>query len=762
MQKLEKEDRELTGFKNLIDCYRVLKKYDCRDENAKRFLSQEIQEDILMSIIKWHHLLVKKLDINQLIELTKTESVIEKIKNSISFLDVVSQLGHTEEQIEKFFLFNYENKPFPDEFKRIHGVLIKSGFTLEKLTSYFVLFSTMDERMAYFQELETLFLNLPGFINATILMDTLKTDDGLQKVRYFFSLYKIISELGYEEKQIEIIMFKLSAEERDSLLRLHPHVRLKLNHIEILDLFLLPENRKKWKHLDEFLAEIKGCSYPEECIKPLFLLGYDYDVLSSKEFKELDSGFDINGFKFKDRMACFEYYLKKDDDIFYLKIFVELLPFLLGFFSHSEIMARLIKDNNTIEEFQNIIKFRATLLKLGYVNERQKEMLEANCENKLFPDDFERIHRVLRENRFTLDDILDCFKLFSTMDERAVLFQELERIATNLPDFIRPSFVVEILKTESGLEKLQYISLHYKEKVSRAYTNNEIKILLIKFKKDFFEDLINYYDHLMRVIMDRQQLFFLIDSSVGIEKIRDLIAFVKITSALGYDEDKQRRLLMLNREAKLSADKFKSAHEILFSRGFNHERMMFCFALYKTERENWHHLTELAENVEILFQFFGADKIFNILKTPDGFLKLHFLTACEKNESKKGWIIASLQHIERMALDTQDVNQFAKNLRISFEASLDASSDSANPIPELSDRDRAMTPDNPSSSVYAMLQVLRSSTPPVVSMLLGDEESEHQCALPPDPSQPQATTSSEEDVFQGLEQMGIFFGNRIL
>ncbi|MBI5448540.1 MAG: hypothetical protein HY939_07460 [Gammaproteobacteria bacterium] len=176
----------LDNFKILISYYDNLKIYG-REESHIKYLLTHLEEDetgVIQHILNWHPILAIKFDMDQLIEYSSTESGREIIKNLSEFLKTISDLGYVEQQQqEKLLVANQENVPLPDGFTQLHEDLKILGIDCHHLADYFIFFSTMSERMYWFQELKKCIQLLPDFVEFDSVVLMLESDKKLQKLQ---------------------------------------------------------------------------------------------------------------------------------------------------------------------------------------------------------------------------------------------------------------------------------------------------------------------------------------------------------------------------------------------------------------------------------------------------------------------------------------------------------------------------------------------------------------------------------------------------
>ncbi|MBI5447312.1 MAG: hypothetical protein HY939_01105 [Gammaproteobacteria bacterium] len=270
-----------------------------------------------------------------------------------------------------------------------------------------------------------------------------------------------------------------------------------------------------------------------------------------------------------------------------------------------------------------------------------------------------------------------------------------------------------LMKEEDGLQKFQSFSDRYRKVCELGYSDEHAQDLVlqlsgdsVKERKDLIEGIFKYHDYFMK-IMERQKLFDLTQSESGREKIKNLLSFLEIMLLLRYDKNKIEELFKLNCEAKFSADKFRHAHNSLMLRGFNYEMIVSCFARYRTDREDRHHLTDLASYVPDLSRFFDANEILIILKSKQGLPKLSFLASSARDKSRAGILTVLKKLIIEITFAKPELNltQFLESIKnhmienhLDFPPGINPF-----PIPVTTERERDMRLSSSGLSIFSTI-----------------------------------------------------------
>ncbi|MBI5448542.1 MAG: hypothetical protein HY939_07470 [Gammaproteobacteria bacterium] len=350
------------------------------------------------------------------------------------------------------------------------------------------------------------------------------------------------------------------------------------------------------------------------------------------------------------------------------------------------------------EKIKNTVKFIEKLTELQYTFEQKKQFISFNKMDESLPDDFWKTHFVLITHGFKHEHLVDCFMIFETMAEKMKCFQLLETCVKALPDFVEPIFIMNLLKTEEGLQKLEHLTVHYQNMKCRGYRDMQIKSLLTVLSEETIENIIRWHDNFIKIFYFGQ----LSDLAVRAEGMKILKNLIN-----------------------------------LFENGFGCQEIVSYFGSPFSIERNKNQLATLAEGISVLSPFFIPMKIINILKTGEGLKKLQFLMSYARDENKVKLFPQLIQNIEEIALSSNESAQFIEKITDSFRSALYAdlsstlsvvqappSPGSTTPAEFDSDGETTSRSEQPSLRVGEQYRLFRrtttSSSTPERSPLLGE------------------------------------------
>ncbi|MBI5448541.1 MAG: hypothetical protein HY939_07465 [Gammaproteobacteria bacterium] len=340
--------------------------------------------------------------------------------------------------------------------------------------------------------------------------------------------------------------------------------------------------------------------------------------------------------------------------------FLRLQPYIGQKFDHEKMVSLFLSVENR-EKMKHLDEFLSMLRGGDYSEASTVSLLVFACENGVLSNEFTRFCSTLEKNGFGHEQIVRCVIQCWLIEQDTHYFKNFVKQVKTLSHFLSPQEIIdklegegdileyfqvlinyyenfrkyhytdsqirrsilEILKSEDGLDKLRQFVVHYQALRVCGYTDLKAIRILKMLTNEVLENIIHWHDDFTKIV-NPHWLFRLIAHERGREKIEKLLVLLKY--------------------------------------GFDGEKITACFNGHPAFDKNQDQLSALAGFVPVLSRFLEPEKIVKILNSLEGLQKLQYLVTCVNDGNNEEFLSRLMQSVQETALATSNIGQFSESI----------------------------------------------------------------------------------------------------